>query len=87
MNEPQRRLGVTVDGARAEALARDAATAAALPDNSIQHPILTFAPHDIVGLVTRMRPFLGQLGTSPSATIPATWTSTRSARARSSSAP
>ena len=26
-----------------------------------QNPILTFAPHDIVGLVTRMRPFLGQL--------------------------
>ena len=44
--------------------------AAALPDNSIQNPILTFAPHDIVGLVTRMRPFLGQLGTSPSTTLP-----------------
>jgi acetamidase/formamidase len=68
--DDQRRLGVTVDRSRAEALARDAARAAALPDNSIQNPILTFAPHDIVGLVTRMRPFLGQLGTSPSATIP-----------------
>src|SRR3954467_723025 len=64
------RLGVTVDQTRAEALARDAKRAAALPDNSIQHPILTFAPHDIVGLVTRMRPFLGQLGTSPSTTLP-----------------
>jgi formamidase len=64
------RLGVTVDRARAEALAHDAERAAALPDNSIQNPILTFAPHDIVGLVTRMRPFLGQLGTSPSTTLP-----------------
>jgi acetamidase/formamidase len=64
------RLGVTVDQARAEALAHDAKRAAALPDNSAQNPILTFAPHDIVGLVTRMRPFLGQLGTSPSATLP-----------------
>ena len=63
-------LGVTVDQARAEEFARDAARAAALPDNSIQNPILTFAPHDIVGLVTRMRPFLGQLGTSPSTTLP-----------------
>jgi acetamidase/formamidase len=63
-------LGVTVDQARAEALACDAKRAAALPDNSIQNPILTFAPHDIVGLVTRMRPFLGQLGTSPSTTLP-----------------
>ena len=41
-----------------------------MPDNSIQNPILTFAPHDLVGVVTRMRPFLGQCGTSPSATIP-----------------
>ena len=61
---------MTVDQARAEELAHDAARAAALPDNSIQNPILTFAPHDIVGLVTRMRPFLGQLGTSPSTTMP-----------------
>ena len=29
-----------------------------------------FAPHDIVALATRLRPFMGQLGTSPSATIP-----------------
>jgi formamidase len=64
------KLGVTVGEERASELARDAARAAALPDNSIQNPILTFAPHDIVGLVTRMRPFLGQLGTSPSTTIP-----------------
>jgi acetamidase/formamidase len=63
-------LGVTVGSDRAAELAHDAARAAALPDNSIQNPILTFAPHDIVGLVTRMRPFLGQLGTSPSTTIP-----------------
>jgi formamidase len=64
------RLGVTVDEARAAELAREAPRAAALPDNSVQNPILTFGPHDIVGLVTRMRPFLGQLGTSPSTTIP-----------------
>src|SRR4051794_21122004 len=63
-------LGVTVDQARAEELAHDAQRASALPDNSIQNPILTFAPHDIVGLVTRMRPFLGQLGTTPSTTMP-----------------
>jgi acetamidase/formamidase len=64
------KLGLTVGQDRAEQLARDAQTVAALPDNSIQNPILTFAPHDIVGLVTRMRPFLGQLGTSPSTAIP-----------------
>jgi acetamidase/formamidase len=68
--DERRRVGVTLPREQAEALARDAAAAAALPDNSVQNPILTFAPHDIVALATRLRPFLGQLGTTPSATIP-----------------
>ena len=65
-----RSVGVTVGREAAEAIAHDAARYAALPDGSVQNPILTFAPHDIVALATRMRPFMGQLGTSPSATIP-----------------
>ncbi len=68
--DDQREFGVTVPQERAEAFARDAARVAALPDGSVQNPILTFAPHDIVGLATRLRPFLGQIGTSPSTTIP-----------------
>ena len=65
-----RGLGVTVGREEAERFARDAARFAALPDNSAQNPILGFAPHDLVALATRLRPFMGQLGTSPSATIP-----------------
>ncbi len=65
-----RSVGVTVTGDAAEAFARDAAHFAALPDKSVQNPILTFAPHDIVALATRLRPFMGQIGTSPSTTIP-----------------
>ena len=68
--DERHRVGVTLPAERAEELARDAARAAALPDNSVQNPILTFAPHDVVALATRLRPFLGQCGTSPSATIP-----------------
>ena len=68
--DDQRELGLTVTGELAEAFGRDAERVAALPDGSIQNPILTFAPHDIVGLATRMRPFLGQIGSSPSTTIP-----------------
>jgi acetamidase/formamidase len=68
--DERRRVGVTLPGPQAEGLARDAARAAALPEHSVQNPILTFAPHHIVGLATRLRPFLGQLGTSPSGTIP-----------------
>jgi formamidase len=63
-------VGVTVDRDAAEKFARDAARMAALPDNSVQHPILLFAPHDMVASVARLRPFLGQLGTTPSTTIP-----------------
>jgi acetamidase/formamidase len=65
-----RSVGLTVPRDAAEAFAREAARYAALPDNSIQNPILTFAPHDIVALATRLRPFMGQLGTSPSTTMP-----------------
>ena len=65
-----RRLGVTVSGEQAEAFAHDAAHAAALPANSIQNPILLFAPSDLVGVVARMRPFMGQLGTMPAIDLP-----------------
>ena len=65
-----RSVGVTVPREAAEGFAREAARYAALPDSSTQNPILGFAPHDIVALATRMRPFMGQLGTSPSTTIP-----------------
>ena len=68
--DPTHSVGVTVDRGEAVKFAEDAARMAALPDNSVQHPILLFAPSDMVGVVARMRPFLGQLGTSPSATIP-----------------
>ncbi|MCC6190373.1 MAG: acetamidase/formamidase family protein [Anaerolineales bacterium] len=63
-------LGVTLPQAAAEEIARDARHYAALPERSAQNPILAFAPHDLVGLVARMRPFMGQLGTTPSHPIP-----------------
>jgi formamidase len=31
---------------------------------------LTYAPHDLVGLTARLRPFLGQLGTTPAIRMP-----------------
>jgi len=65
-----RELGVTVDREQAERFAHDAARTAALPGASIQHPILLFAPHDLVGVVARLRPFMGQLGTMPGVDLP-----------------
>ena len=64
------RVGVTVGKGRAEEIAGDADTNAALPENSIQNPILLFAPHDLVGVATRLRPFMGQLGTTPAVDLP-----------------
>ncbi len=68
--DDRKRVGVTLPKESAEALARDAAKFAALPDGSVQNPILTFAPHDLVGVVARLRPFLGQLGTTPAVRFP-----------------
>src|SRR3954470_22920995 len=68
--DDERRLGVTVASGQAETFARDAARYAALPQRSQQNPILLFAPHDLVGVVARMRPFMGQLGTTPSIDLP-----------------
>jgi formamidase len=65
-----RRVGVTLPRKSAERIAGDARRYAALPENSVQNPILAFAPHDLVALATRLRPFMGQLGTTPSTTIP-----------------
>jgi acetamidase/formamidase len=63
-------VGVTIGKAAAEDIACDAARYAALPEGSVQNPILLFAPSDLVGLSSRLRPFLGQLGTTPSAVMP-----------------
>lgn len=65
-----RQVGITVDRDTAEAIGRDPERWAALPDGSVQHPILVWAPHDLVGIPVRLRPFLGQLGTTPSIPFP-----------------
>jgi acetamidase/formamidase len=68
--DDNRSVGVTLNRTAAERIARDAKTYAALPENSVQNSILIFAAHDLVGLVSRVRPFAGQLGTTPSIRMP-----------------
>lgn len=65
-----RAVGLTLPKDAAETMARDANHYAALPDQSRQHSILTFAPSDMPGTLVRMRPFMGQLGTCPSMAMP-----------------
>jgi formamidase len=68
--DKSRSVGLTLHRDAAEYIAHDAKTYAALPANSVQNCILTFAPHDLVGLVARVRPFMGQLGTMPAICMP-----------------
>ena len=63
-------IGVTLPKKAAEKIAHEAKAYAQMPDNSIQNSVLTFAPHDLVGLVARLRPFMGQMGTTPSISMP-----------------
>ncbi len=65
-----RAVGLTLPKAAAETIAQSAEHYSALPDASRQHSILTFAPSDMPGVMVRMRPFLGQLGTCPSIAMP-----------------
>lgn len=63
-------IGVTLSKEAAEKIAADGRSYMNTPDQSVQNPIVTFAPHDLVGAIARMRPFMGQLGTTPSKALP-----------------
>jgi acetamidase/formamidase len=68
--DENRRYGVTVPEKMATTIAKKGYEYAALPNHSKQVPILLFGKADITGLVSRMRPFMGQLGTSPAVDVP-----------------
>jgi len=68
--DDERRFGVTVDRRVAEEIARKAWDWGAIPRNSRQVPVLILGKADVVGVATRLRPFLGQLGTTPAVDIP-----------------
>jgi formamidase len=68
--DDERQMAVTVEPAVAEELAQDAAKVMALPKESAQNPIVALCPADIPGVVTRLRPFLGNIGTTPAIDMP-----------------
>lgn len=63
-------MGVTVGREGARRIALDARNFMRTPENSVQNPVVALAPSDLVGVMARMRPFLGQLGTTPSKAMP-----------------
>ncbi len=68
--DDQRSMAVTVDPAVAEKLAGTACEVMALPVESAQNPIVALCPADIRGVVTRLRPFIGNIGTTPGIDMP-----------------
>jgi len=68
--DKDRQIGVTVGEAVAQSIAENAAETLDIPCESVQNPSAVLNPSDLQGVVTRMRPFLGQLGTTPPIPFP-----------------
>jgi len=68
--DDDRVMGITVDERVAHAFALDARKVAALPEGAEQHPILVYEPHTIPGTLSRLRSFIGNIGTIPSKDMP-----------------
>ncbi|WP_018962937.1 acetamidase/formamidase family protein [Coprothermobacter platensis] len=66
----QKGIGITVSEEIADQIGQDPRYYMQTPANSVQNPVVVMAPHDLVGTVARMRPFLGQLGSTPSIPFP-----------------
>ncbi len=66
----EHRVAVTVDRSVAEGLAREAGKVMALPGESAQNPVVALCPADIPGVIARMRPFIGNIGTTPAVAMP-----------------
>ncbi|WP_049985307.1 acetamidase/formamidase family protein [Halobellus rufus] len=63
-------VGITVDKEAAHDLAERAEEASALPENSRQHPILLYEPAEMPGTLGHLRPFVGNIGTTPPIELP-----------------
>jgi acetamidase/formamidase len=68
--DEDRSVGLTVGEAGADDLADRAAEAMALPENSRQHPILLYKPDQMPGALGHLRPFIGNIGTTPPTELP-----------------
>ncbi|MER1958764.1 MAG: acetamidase/formamidase family protein [Solibacillus sp.] len=63
-------IGLTLGKEAARRIALNPKQFMRTPENSVQNPVTAFAPSDLIGLMARMRPFVGQLGTTPSKAMP-----------------
>jgi len=70
--DDDRTVGLTVNREINEIISNEASTWGAIPRNSRQVSSLIANKSDIPGIVSRVIPFMGQLGTTPSIDIPST---------------
>lgn len=68
--DDERCLAVTLEPEVAKKLAQDAKNVMALPKGCAQNPVVALCPADISGVVTRLRPFIGNIGTTPAVDMP-----------------
>lgn len=68
--DEENQVSLTVNQDVANRLAGQASEMSALPEFAAQHSILSLARADIPGLAAHMRPFLGNIGTTPSRDLP-----------------
>lgn len=68
--DEDRSVGLTMDADAADDLANRANEAMAIPKNSRQHPILLYKPSEMAGTLGHLRPFIGNIGTTPSIELP-----------------
>ena len=68
--DQNKNLGVTLPEQATQEIAQQANHYAAMPENSVQNSVLALGQHDLVGMMARLRPFMGQLGTTPSRPFP-----------------
>ena len=68
--DDSRKIAITVSRAVARKLAKNAAKLMALPNTSCQNAAVVLCPADISGLTTRLRPFIGNIGTTPAIDMP-----------------
>jgi formamidase len=68
--DADRKVGLTVNRAAAEQIARHSAEYSGLPTASRQHSVLVLALGDLPGILARVRPMIGNLGTAPAVTMP-----------------
>ncbi|HKJ57771.1 MAG TPA: acetamidase/formamidase family protein [Halobacteriales archaeon] len=68
--DDDRTVGLTMNGEAAHDLAEDAAEVMALPEHSRQHPIVLYEPSEMPGTLGHLRPFIGNVGTTPPIEMP-----------------